>query len=683
MTASDFGITSEQFARANRWRVLLVVGFVVVNVVYRVIGIAVPATVFLTFGVWIAIAGVAELVRRRLRSAAALEQLQVLALLADVTMLTIQHFHYSFGWWIGALFYALIALSAQSLVSRDGAQLVTGYALIAFNALIFLQATGRVAVAPFLPVTPLEGRFNLAVVAAITGTAGVVALAQVQQMLARTIRRSEERYRLLLETASDMIFTVDPEGRLLTMNRAVTTLSGYAPEEIRGKDFLPLLLPEDRDKAAAHFRATLEGAPQRYDVRYYHRDGSTRWISCVTSPIQERGVITGVLAVARDTTEERAREHQLRQTERLASLGTLVGGVAHELNNPLTGIKCFAQMLLEDGGAADDRESLAIIQREADRAAKIVSDLRLVARQTYDGTASERSRVDLNDIVDHVLKLRRYSLETRGITVRAETAPGLATVEGNRAELEQVLVNLVVNAEQAMEAQDGTRLLILRTRPSTMGVSLQVVDSGPGIAPEHLGRIFDPFFTTKSPGEGTGLGLSLAHSIVVEHQGVIRADSTLGRGAVFTIEFPTASSPRAPAHADQMLEPALRSLRVLVVDDEESIRRSLVRFLQRRGHTVEVAASGLEALQRIDDAPVDATFDVVLTDLRMPELGGDQLFRLLRARGRGLERRLVFVTGDSATSSAHEFLVSTGQPVLMKPFALEELAHVVESNAAA
>lgn len=683
MTASDFGITSEQFARANRWRVLLVVGFVVVNATYRVIGIAVPATVFLTFGVWIAIAGVAELVHRRLRSAAALEQLQVLALLIDVTMLTIQHFHYSFGWWIGALFYALIALSAQSLVSRDGAQLVTGYALIAFNALIFLQATGRVAVAPFLPVTPLDGRFNLAVVAAMTGTAGVVALAQVQQMLARTIRRSEERYRLLLETASDMIFTVDPEGRLLTMNRAVTTLSGYAPEEIRGKDFLPLLLPEDRDKAAAHFRATLEGAPQRYDVRYYHRDGSTRWISLVTSPIQERGVITGVLAVARDTTEERAREHQLRQTERLASLGTLVGGVAHELNNPLTGIKCFAQMLLEDGGEADDRESLAIIQREADRAAKIVSDLRLVARQTYDGTASERSRVDLNDIVDHVLKLRRYSLETRGITVRAETAPGLATVEGNRAELEQVLVNLVVNAEQAMEAQDGTRLLILRTRPSTMGVSLQVVDSGPGIAPEHLGRIFDPFFTTKSPGEGTGLGLSLAHSIVVEHQGVIRADSTLGRGAVFTIEFPTASSARAPAHAEPMLEPALRSLRVLVVDDEESIRRSLVRFLQRRGHTVEVAASGLEALQRIDDAPVDATFDVVLTDLRMPELGGDQLFRLLRARGRGLERRLVFVTGDSATSSAHEFLVSTGQPVLMKPFALEELAHVVESHAAA
>ena len=682
--ASHFRTTSEQLARANWWRVLLVAGFVMMNAGFRLIGIEVPPAVFLMFGLWMATAGAVELVRRRVHSALAMEHVQVIALLLDATVLTAVLIQYSSGWWIGAIFYGLIAISAQSLVSRDGAQLVTGYSLVAFNALIFLQATGHLDVVPFLPVSPLEGRFDLSLVASVIGSAGLLALTQVQQLLARSIRRSEERYRLLLETASDMIVTVDPKGRVLSMNRAVTTLSGYAADELRDRDFLPLLLPEDREKAASHFKTTLEGATQKYDVRYYHRDGSTRWLSCVTSPIDERGAITGVLVVARDTTEERAREHQLRQTERLASLGTLVGGVAHELNNPLTGIKRFAQMLLEDGAGASDRESLTIIEREADRAAKIVSDLRLVARQTFEGTASDRARVDLNDIVEHVMKLRRYSLETRGITVRAETAPGLATVEGNRAELEQVLVNLVVNAEQAMEAQDGTRLLILRARPSTMGVSLQVVDSGPGIPPEHLGRIFDPFFTTKSPGEGTGLGLSLAHSIVAEHGGVIRADSTLGRGAVFTIEFPTAATHRAPARSAPVLEPARRSLRILVVDDEESIRRSLVRFLERRGHSVEVAASGLQALTRIDDAADEggSTFDIVLTDLRMPELGGDQLFRLLRARGRGLERRLVFVTGDSATSSAHEFLVSTGQPVLMKPFALEELAHVVESHAA-
>ena len=682
MIAAHSATTSDQLARANWWRVLLIAGFVALNALFRLIGIPVTTTVFLAFGLWMAAAGAIELVRRRVRSPGAMEQLQVIVLLADVTLLTLVHLQYSSGWWIGAIFYALIAISSQSLVSREGAQLVTGYALVAFNALILLQATGRIEVAPFLPVQPLQGSFGLAIVASVMGSAGLVALTQVQQMLARSIRRSEERYRLLLETAPDMILTVDPEGRVLSMNRALTTLSGYPLAEVQGRDFRPLLVEEDREQAGAFLRKTLDGEPQRYDVRYYHRDGSTRWLSCVTSPIHERGQITSVLVVARDTTEERVREHQLRQTERLASLGTLVGGVAHELNNPLTGIKCFAQMLLEDGGGAGDRESLAIIEREADRAAKIVSDLRLVARQTFEGTASERTRVDLNDIVEHVLKLRRYSLDTRGITVRAETAPGLATVEGNRAELEQVLVNLVVNAEQAMEGQDGARLLIMRTRPSTMGVSLQVVDSGPGIAPEYLGRIFDPFFTTKSPGEGTGLGLSLAHSIVIEHGGMIRADSTLGRGAVFTIEFPTASSAR-PTARPAPLEPARQSLRILVVDDEESIRRSLVRFLERRGHVVEVASSGLQALQRIDDARDGETFDIVLTDLRMPELGGDQLFRLLRARGRGLERRLVFVTGDSATSSAHEFLVSTGQPVLMKPFGLEELAQVVESHAAA
>ncbi len=681
--ASHSATTVDLLARANWWRATLIASFVAVNVAFRLIGIAVSVQVFVVLGAWMVLAGVIELTRRRVHSPAAVEHLQIIALLCDVTFLTAHHFAYSFGWWIGALFYALIAIGAQSLISRDAAQFVTAYAVLAFNTLIYLQAFGRVTIAPFLPATPLDGRFNLAIVASIVGTAGLLAIAWVQQQLAQSIRRSEEGHRLLLETASDMIFTVDPRGRVLTMNGAVTALSGYAPAELRGHDFLPLLVPEDREKASAHFRTTLEGTPQRYDVRYLHRDGSTRWLSCVTSPIHERGAITGVLVVGRDTTEERAREHQLRQTERLASLGTLVGGVAHELNNPLTGIKCFAQMLLDDGPGADDRESLTIIQREADRAAKIVSDLRLVARQTSEGRSSERTMVDLNEIVDHVLKLRRYSLDTRAITVRSETAPGLATVEGNGSELEQVLVNLVVNAEQAMEGQDGTRLLILRTRPSTMGVSLQVVDSGPGIAPDHLGRIFDPFFTTKSPGEGTGLGLSLAHSIVAEHGGMIRADSTLGRGAVFTIELPTASAARTPAKVVTALAPARTSLRILVVDDEESIRRSLVRFLERRGHSVDVASSGLEALQRIDDAPEARPYDIVLTDLRMPELGGDQLFRLLRARGRGLERRLVFVTGDSATGSAHEFLASTGQPVVMKPFALEELVQVVESHAAA
>lgn len=674
----------EQVSIANRRRLMIVAVFVAANAGFLLLGIHVPLRIFGVFSIWLGLALVVHVVRARLRSGKAAERLQLAAFLGDITLLLAHHLTYSYGWWLGAVFFGLVAMASQSLVSRDSARIVTGYAVLAFNALVVLQATGRVGMLPFLPGTSIAGEFDTAIVAAISGTLGVLALVEVQRASMQAILRSEERHRLLLETASDMIFTCDAEGRFLSVNQAVAALAGYDPSELLGKPFLPFIVPEDREAVGERYNAAIGGTPQRYDVRYIHRDGSTRWLACVTSPIHENGAITGALVVARDTTEERAREHQLRQTERLASLGTLVGGVAHELNNPLTGIKCFAEMLLEENvGSADERESLTIIRREADRAAKIVSDLRLVARQTFDGKSSERALVDLNDVVDHVLRLRKYALETRSVVVRAETAAGLATVEGNRAELEQVLVNLVVNAEQAMDGQDGQRLLIIRTRPSSTGVCLQVVDSGPGIPPEHLGRIFDPFWTTKSPGEGTGLGLSLVHSIITEHAGTVRADSTVGRGAVFTIELPSARTARAAVRPVKLVEPAPSSLRVLVVDDEESIRRSLVRYLERRGHVVAVASSGAEALQRIDEGRVAEQFDIILTDLRMPELGGDQLFRMLRDRGDGLERRLIFVTGDSATSTAHDFLGSTGQPVLMKPFALEDVAQLVERHATA
>ena len=673
-----------QITLANGRRLLIVGVFIAINLGFRTLGIEVPFAVFGVFLGWLAMAVLVHLAGRSLRTREGTERLLVLALLGDITLLTAHHVAYSHGWWIGAVFFALIAVGAQTLVSRDASRLVTGYAILCFNALVLLQVTGRLSATTFLPNTSLVGRFDLAITVAATGTIGLLALVEAQRSFVQFIRRSDQRHRLLLETASDMIFTTDLHGRFLSVNRAVEQLTGYTPDDLLGKPFLPFIIADDRERVSAHFQAALKGTPQRYDLSYIHRDGTPRWLSCTSSPIEEYGTITGVLAVARDTTEERHREHQLRQTERLASLGTLVGGVAHELNNPLTGIKCFAEMLLEESAAtSDERESLAIIRREADRAAKIVSDLRLVARQTYEGKSSDRSLVDLNDVVDHVLRLRKYSLETRDIVARADIADGLATVEGNRAELEQVLVNLVVNAEQAMDGQDGQKMLIIRTRPSSFGVCLQVVDSGPGIPPEHLGRIFDPFFTTKSPGEGTGLGLSLVHSIVTEHLGTVRADSTVGRGAVFSIELPSGRGIRAPQRARASTEHAARALHVLVVDDEESIRRSLVRYLERRGHSVQVAASGAEAMQRIQGTAGQTPFDIILTDLRMPELGGDQLYRMLRERGDGLERRLVFVTGDSATSTAHSFLASTGQPVVMKPFALEEVADVVERHAAA
>jgi CheY-like chemotaxis protein len=216
----------------------------------------------------------------------------------------------------------------------------------------------------------------------------------------------------------------------------------------------------------------------------------------------------------------------------------------------------------------------------------------------------------------------------------------------------------------------------VRTRPAAAGISLHVCDTGPGIPPEHLERIFDPFFTTKLPGEGTGLGLSLVHTIITEHEGEIRVDSEPGKGTFVRIDLPAAPAPREDAPAPEAPAGAVRPLRVLVVDDEAAVRRVVVRSLQRRGHTVDEAAEGARALELLD-AP-GAAYDVIVSDLRMPGMGGDMLLSRLRARGGTLDRRLIFLTGDTASADAMRLLADTRVPILPKPGGIADVARVVE-----
>jgi nitrogen-specific signal transduction histidine kinase len=381
------------------------------------------------------------------------------------------------------------------------------------------------------------------------------------------------------------------------------------------------------------------------------------------------GTIVRVQGAFQDITDRRRAETLLRRSERLASVGTLVGGVAHELNNPLHAIRSFAELMLLDPRAHEDREALEIIRREADRAAKVVSDLRLLARETQEGDG-EREAVDLNEIVGHMVKVRRYSLETGNVEMRLDLAENLPTVLADRADIEQVVLNLMVNAEQAMAEQKGERILIVRTRRTPQGAAVHVVDTGPGIPPQNLERIFDPFFTTKAPGVGTGLGLSLVHNIVTEHEGQIHVESEVGKGTAFRIELPRATPSGETGRAERAPdETHAGSLRILVVDDEETIRLVSSRFLERLGHRVDVVADGMDALRHLER--ID--YDVILSDLRMPGLGGEELLERLRARGDGLERRLIFVTGDAAHGVG-----GTGVPVLVKPVRLEELSRAVE-----
>jgi PAS domain S-box-containing protein len=490
---------------------------------------------------------------------------------------------------------------------------------------------------------------------------------------------AEAHYRRLVESSPDGIYAIDADGRFTEVNPAAAHIAGRPAAELLGMPFATILAPEDHDLARRIFieRTSGEGAPREFELHVVRPSGERRLIQINSSAIDRGGGKVEVTGVVRDITDEQARETQLRRAERLATVGTLVGGVAHELNNPLTSIKSFAQLLLLDERSEEDLEALEIIRREADRTAKIVADLRRLARQTQEDSLTVNERVDLNEVVQHVLKVRRYSLDTHNVEVREELAAGLPPVLAVRSEMEQVMLNLVVNAEQALRGQTGERRLLVRTSYSRNRVSLHIADSGPGIRPEDLERIFDPFWTTKEPGEGTGLGLSLVHGIVTEHGGAIYVESTPEQGAAFTVKLPRApleSSVAAPAAS--AVKPS-RSLRVLVVDDEAAIRHSLARFLERRGHHVDEAAEGGAALERVGTAD----YDVILADLRMPGLGGDQLLARLRELGRGLEHRLIFITGDAVSSDAARFLSTVAVPVVLKPFELGELALLVEQHA--
>ena len=355
-----------------------------------------------------------------------------------------------------------------------------------------------------------------------------------EQEALEALRRSETRFRTLLAAAPVAILTFDREGNVQAVNAAASRLLGLEGEggSIR---FDEMLLPGELAHCSMKLSAAFTGAPQECHVRIRQVGGGTREAHIVAVPLEERGGVRSVLALARDVTDEQMLRERIAHAEKMVALGQLVSGVAHEINNPLAGITALAEALAVDERDEGTERILETIRREAGRAARIVQELLLFSRQR----PLERREVDLNALVHEVV-----AVPLQGeVTWTLDLDPTLPAVGADQDQLIQVVRNLVRNGTQAMAALEAPSGRI-RTWADQEVVCCEVLDQGPGIAPDVLGRIFEPFFTTKAAGEGTGLGLSISHGIVRAHGGEIRAQNRPEGGARFWFELPRATPSR-------------------------------------------------------------------------------------------------------------------------------------------
>jgi signal transduction histidine kinase/PAS domain-containing protein len=422
----------------------------------------------------------------------------------------------------------------------------------------------------------------------------------------------------------------------------------YAAREIGAFVSVPLVL----DGALRSALSVQHAHPRRWsaeEVQLIRDVGERTWLTL------ERARAEAALARSREA---------LYQTEKLSALGSLLAGVSHELNNPLSIVVAQSVMMERQARGTDIEVRAQKIRAAADRCARIVQVFLAMARQKR----PKREPAEVNAIVQAARELTDYGLRTAGITVRAELAPDLPPISADADQLHQVLVNLIVNAQQAMvEAGSDPRVLTLATAPGDAPgtVAVEVADTGPGIPEEASRRVFEPFYTTKPQGEGTGVGLSFSQGVAEAHGGRLELVRGAGTGARFRLTLPIdAGDALAPVEAPGDQAPAGPARRALLVDDEEEIAESLADFLQYEGFACDIATDGGQAKARL----AGGAYDLVVSDLRMPGIDGPQLHAWVAATRPDLVERMAFATGDTLGAHAARFLAEVRRPVLEKPF---------------
>jgi signal transduction histidine kinase len=473
----------------------------------------------------------------------------------------------------------------------------------------------------------------------------------------------------------------------IAANPHLKLMFGYGSEtpELEVRPFDRERFVDPHARSALLERLATDGAVANYLLRLRRADQTAVWVE-VTGHA-DRALGDGSVrfeALIRDVSERKKLDdetrdiyHQLLQAEKMAALGQTISGVAHELNNPLATILSWAERLSEKTLEPSVRRGVETILSESERAARIVRNLLTFARKRQ----TTRAMVDVNQVVRETLALRAYEQRVTNISVIDALAAGLPQVFADGHQVQQVLLNLIINAEQAMLSAHGRGVLVVRTWQDAHqeSVILEISDDGPGIPDDVQPKIFDPFFTTKEVGQGTGLGLTVAYAIVQEHGGRIRLESRPSVGASFYVELPVTGAKLPPipiARAGGRTGDAIVGASILVVEDETALAAALGDALRDAGYIVDLAADGEEALARVRTQQ----FDLVICDLKMPRLDGQSFYRALDEASPGLAHRVIFVTGDVAGTDAEAFLEESGCRFLAKPFRLGDLLRAVREG---
>jgi PAS domain S-box-containing protein len=516
---------------------------------------------------------------------------------------------------------------------------------------------------------------ELRVTATATQLAGI---AVDRAHAAESLRQSEASFRSFVENSPIGIYRATGTGRLLAVNASLVQLLGYnSALELLQVDMARELFVATPDRERLLRQLEAHGELRSAEMDWRRKDGTAVTVRISARAYRdERGSVWFSEGFVENVTPLRVAEQALRQSEKLAALGQLVSGVAHELNNPLAAILHFAEDLLDDERSATDLEAISVIRDQARRSRSIVRDLLSFVRFRD----AAREEVQITDALTATVKALQPSVVESGARLEVELPPPGVSGHTDRAGLQQIVTNLVVNAAQA-SGRGG----VVGLRATIVEHDLQIVveDTGPGIPAKLIDRIFEPFFTTKPIGQGTGLGLSVTLGVVQQLGGRINVENRgrgEGEGARFTVSIPIQGgvadpAPRAPASAVAATTEAGQKPRVLIIDDEASIRAALRRFFTRRGWHVEEAEDGAEGLSTMLSGKSE--FAVIISDLKMPGCSGVELHDHVASVAPELLERIIFSTGDVASKDAADFVQRTRCTVMQKPFELRALEGLV------